>query len=200
MPPKILVPLNGKLVRLDYVATLAGVTSACVGRRLKKGMTPEEIIAAPPSGIILQTVTFRKKTITVYDLAKLAGCTLPAMYQRLKKYTPEEAIKMGAGTGKRGAPSGKIKRKFKWGGKENLSYADLAVIRGVSESTMRLRVCYMGLECAMSNESTPRTRLEGVEKTRTKKQKTNSEWGDLDDLPRCSGLKDIKIGSFEKGL
>lgn len=67
---------------------------------------------------------------------------------------------------------GKVIRTFCWNGKKGLSYADLAIIRGLSEGTMRLRICYMGLKRAMSAEPT----AQAPARDKKAKSRPTAEW------------------------
>lgn len=175
MPPKILTPLNGKLVRLDYIATLSGVTTACVGRWLRRGLTAEQIIERFTGPSDLQTVTMSSgEIITKVALAVRAGCSTSCMHQRLKKYSPDKALAMGPGPGVQGCKT-PAKRLFRWGDRD-CTFADLAVIRGYAEGTMRVRIYFMGLERAMGDEPTPTKRLDQSITRVPRKSEGNAEW------------------------
>ena len=103
--------LNGQSVGVSALAKLAGCSERAMGQRLVKiGMTPEQAVAAgaklPKRGGALR-YELEGRPVTVAELAQLAGCTKPAMQERLTKsgLTPEQAIAAGAKLPARGRRS-----------------------------------------------------------------------------------------------
>jgi len=98
---RIRITYQGKHMRVAELAKLAGISHQGMSHRLRMcGMSGEAAMDHTRwrPGRHQRRYEYRGQSLTVYELAELAGIPWPTMYARLYRYdmTPEKAVAMGS--------------------------------------------------------------------------------------------------------
>lgn len=89
-------PYQGQPHTVRQLAELAGVTPHTMRERLSR-LPPEVAVGQGKTKFApgrLRTFVVNGETLSVADLAKRAGISWVTMYQRLRRYSPEEAVRI----------------------------------------------------------------------------------------------------------
>lgn len=89
--------LNGEGISLSGLAERSDLDRATIYNRIKVlEMSPADAIRERKYKIGKQTYLYNGDQYSIYDLAKLAGCSYGAMFVRLRMRSVEDAVAMGA--------------------------------------------------------------------------------------------------------